>query len=103
GVEGHLQVQVALGGRAAPDQVRLVGVSHVRRIPIDVRIDGDRPDAELAQRPEDADRDLASVGDEHFAENGHWPRILSGVSLPDVLTVARAASVPFVILLYAWN
>ena len=31
------------------------------------------------------------------------PRILSLVSLPDVLTVARAASVPFVILLYAWN
>ena len=25
------------------------------------------------------------------------------MSLPDVLTVARAASVPFVILLYAWN
>lgn len=31
------------------------------------------------------------------------PRILSFVSLPDGLTVARAASVPFVILLYAWN
>jgi CDP-diacylglycerol--glycerol-3-phosphate 3-phosphatidyltransferase len=25
------------------------------------------------------------------------------VSLPDALTVARAASVPFVVLLYAWN
>src|SRR5438132_1430449 len=31
------------------------------------------------------------------------PRILQAVSLPDTLTVARAASVPFVILLYAWN
>ena len=25
------------------------------------------------------------------------------MSLPDALTVARAASVPFVVLLYAWN
>src|SRR5256714_5418963 len=31
------------------------------------------------------------------------PRILQAVSLPDTLTVARAASVPFVVLLYAWN
>src|SRR5256885_16107567 len=31
------------------------------------------------------------------------PRILQAVSLPDTLTVARAASVPFVGLLYAWN
>jgi CDP-diacylglycerol---glycerol-3-phosphate 3-phosphatidyltransferase len=31
------------------------------------------------------------------------PRILSAVSLPDGLTIARAASVPFVVLLYAWN
>src|SRR2546423_9043703 len=31
------------------------------------------------------------------------PRILQTVSLPDTLTVARAASVPFVVLLYAWN
>jgi CDP-diacylglycerol--glycerol-3-phosphate 3-phosphatidyltransferase len=30
-------------------------------------------------------------------------RILSVVSLPDALTIARAASVPFVVLLYAWN
>jgi CDP-diacylglycerol--glycerol-3-phosphate 3-phosphatidyltransferase len=30
-------------------------------------------------------------------------RILSGVSLPDSLTIARAVSVPFVVLLYAWN
>src|SRR5437763_17064562 len=31
------------------------------------------------------------------------PRILPAVSLADMLTVARAASVPFVVLLYAWH
>src|SRR5436190_8710909 len=31
------------------------------------------------------------------------PRILPAVSLPDGLTITRAASVPFVVLLYAWN
>src|SRR5919198_5302722 len=31
------------------------------------------------------------------------PRILPAVSLPDGLTIARAASVPFVVLLYAWD
>ncbi|TML01929.1 MAG: CDP-diacylglycerol--glycerol-3-phosphate 3-phosphatidyltransferase [Actinobacteria bacterium] len=67
------------------------------------RVDGDRADAQLAQRAEDADRDLAAVRDQHFAENRHCPRILQAVSLPDTLTVARAASVPFVVLLYAWN
>ena len=66
GVENPFLVQIALGGRAGADQVRLVGIGHVRRIPVDVRIDGDRADAELAQRPEDADRDLAPVGDEHL-------------------------------------
>jgi CDP-diacylglycerol---glycerol-3-phosphate 3-phosphatidyltransferase len=30
-------------------------------------------------------------------------RILPDVSLPDGLTIARALSVPFVVLLYAWN
>jgi CDP-diacylglycerol--glycerol-3-phosphate 3-phosphatidyltransferase len=36
-------------------------------------------------------------------KTGTAPRILQAVSLPDTLTVARAASVPFVVLLYAWD
>jgi CDP-diacylglycerol---glycerol-3-phosphate 3-phosphatidyltransferase len=36
-------------------------------------------------------------------KTGTATRILPLVSLPDVLTVARAASVPFVVLLYAWD
>jgi len=34
---------------------------------IDVRIDGDRPDAHLAQSADDANGDLATIGDEDFA------------------------------------
>ena len=103
GSEDPLLVEITLGGGAASDEMRLIGIGHVRRVPVDVRIDSDRPDAELAQRPEDEDRDFASICDEHFAENRHCPSILARVNLPDGLTVARAASVPFVILLYAWG
>jgi CDP-diacylglycerol--glycerol-3-phosphate 3-phosphatidyltransferase len=38
-----------------------------------------------------------------LVKTGTAPRILPVVSLPDGLTVARAASVPFVVLLYAWD
>ena len=51
-----------------------------------------------------ADRDLAAVRDQHFREGRHLPRILTEpVTLPDQLTVARAVSVPLVVLLYAWE
>src|ERR671935_2034610 len=36
-------------------------------------------------------------------KTGTAPRILLLMSLPDGLTIARAASVPFVVLLYAWD
>src|SRR2546425_3105616 len=102
-LEDSLLIQVALGRRAASDQVGLVGVGHVRSVAVGLRVHGDGPDPELPQGSEDADRDLTAVGNEDFAEDGHGPRILSFMSLPDSLTVARAASVPFVVVLYAWN
>src|SRR5919198_6311553 len=36
-------------------------------------------------------------------KTGTVPRILLAMNLPDSLTIARAASVPFVVLLYAWD
>ena len=89
--------------QVAVERVRLIRISDVRRVAVRIGVDRDRADPELAQRPEDANRDLATVGDQHLAENGHDPSILQAVSLPDALTVARAASVPFVVLLYSWN
>src|SRR5206468_8483701 len=88
GVEDRLLVQVTL------ERVGLVGVGDVRGAPVRVGVDRDRPDPELAQGTEDADSDLAAVRHEDFAENRHCPTILQTVSLPDALTVARAASVP---------
>ena len=43
---------------------------------VGLRIDGDRADPELAQRAEDADRDLAAVGDQDLVETD-TARILS--------------------------
>jgi len=44
-----------------------VALPHVQGRTIDVRIDGDRPDAHLAQSANDANGDLATIGDEDFA------------------------------------
>ena len=95
---------MALLGRAGTDQERLVGGARVERVPVGLRVDADRADAELAQRSGRSDRDLAPVRDEHFRGKRHGARILTEpVTLPDQLTVARAASVPLVVLLYAWE
>ena len=68
--------QVALRRRARPEPVRLVRSPDVRGPPVGVRKDGDASDPELAQRAEDADRDLAAVRDEHLRERSHVRRIL---------------------------
>jgi hypothetical protein len=41
----------------------------MERGPIALRIDAHGSDPELAQRPEDADRDLPSVGDQNLLEH----------------------------------
>ena len=68
GVEQPLDDEIALGGRAWADQVRLVGRAHVERVAVGLGVDGDGADAELAQRAEDPDRDLAAVRDEDLPE-----------------------------------
>ena len=75
-VEDPLLVEVALGRRAGPEEEGLVGLRDVERAPVGLRVHGDGTDPELAQRAEDADGDLATVGDEDFAEDGHDRRIL---------------------------
>ena len=75
-VDDAVAAQVALGRRAGPDAIRLVGRAHVRGPPVGVRIDGDAADSELAERAEDADRDLPAVRDEHLRERRHARRIL---------------------------
>ena len=68
-------VQVALGRHRRADQEGLVGLAHVGRVAVDLRVDGDRADAHLLQGPRDADRDLAAVGYQHLLEH-HGARSL---------------------------
>ena len=68
GGDDPLAAEIALGGRARPDQPRLVGAADVQRAAIGLGVDGNRADAELAQRAEDPDGDLAAIRDEHLAK-----------------------------------
>ena len=63
--------EVALGRRPRTEEVRLVGDAYVQCAAVGLGVDGDGPDPELTQRAEDADRDLASVRDEHLSERRH--------------------------------
>ena len=76
-VDHSLLDEVALRRRSRAEQVGLVGGTHVERVAIRLRVDGDRRDPELPQRAEDPDRNLATVGDEHLREAGHDGHIVS--------------------------
>jgi len=64
-VEDRVDAQVALGGRRRPDPVRLVGHAHEQRVRVGVGVDRDRAHAEPPRRADDANGDLAAIGDEH--------------------------------------
>jgi hypothetical protein len=66
---GH--VEVALLGRRRPDADRLVGEEHVLEVAVGLRIDGHGLDAHLAARAQDAQRDLAAIGDQDFLDLSH--------------------------------
>ena len=78
GLDQLLDVEVALGRRAPAERVRLVRPGHVQRRPVGVGVHRDRPHAELAQSPEDADCDLPSIGDHDLGEHATYsPRRMS--------------------------
>ena len=68
GLDEDVCAEIALGRRARADEVRLVGRARVRAPPIGLRVDGHATDPELPQGPEDPDRDLTTVRDEHLRE-----------------------------------
>ena len=70
---GH--VEVGFARRRRPDADALVGELDVHRLPVGGRIDRDGGDAELLGRAQDAQRDLAAVGDQDFVE--HAERLLT--------------------------
>ena len=102
-LEQPLDDEIALGGGWRADEVRLVGDAGVQSAAVGLGVDGNRPDAELAERAEDAHGDLAPVRHEHARERGHTPILSESMPLADQLTVARAASVALVVALFQWD
>ena len=68
-LEDLLDVQVALGRRAAAQQVRLVGALDVGRVAIGLGVDGHRRDTQLLEGAHDPDGDLSTVGYEDLGEH----------------------------------
>ncbi len=67
-------VEVALRGRRGPDAHGLVGELHRERVAVGRGVHGDRLEPHLAAGPDDAERDLAAVGDEDFLDHGEARR-----------------------------
>ena len=66
--------EVRLGTRGAVERVRLIGEPDVAGIAVLVGVDRDRSDARVASRADDADGDLAPVGDEDLGDATHDPQ-----------------------------
>ena len=62
--------EVALGGRAPAEGVGLVGETDVEGVRVELGVDRDRGDPELAAGPDHPHGDLAAVRDEHLVEHG---------------------------------
>ena len=68
-LEQLVDVEIALRGRAGPEQIGLVSPFDVDRVAIELGVDRDRRDTELFARADDSDRDLATVGDQDLREH----------------------------------
>ena len=62
--------QVTLAGRRGAEQIRLIGVPDMQPIAIHFGVDGDGADPQFAARANDANGDLAPIGNEDFFEHG---------------------------------
>jgi hypothetical protein len=62
-------LEVRVARRRRPDAHVVVGEAHVQRLAVRLGIHRDRLDAELAARADDAQRDLAAIGDQHLLKH----------------------------------
>ena len=76
GIEDVVDAEVAFGGGAGADATGLVGEADVEGGAVGVGEDRDRGDGHFAEGADDADGDLAAIGDEDLAE--HAERIVAG-------------------------
>src|SRR4029079_13157518 len=93
-----LDDQIAFRRGRTAEGIRRVCVGRMQRRTVDVGVDRDRPDPQIAEGAKDPDGDLAPVRDEDLVEHR---RILPDVSFADQLTLGRAVSVPIVVTLFA--
>jgi hypothetical protein len=66
-IDDLVDAQVALRSGRRPYRIRLVRHPHVQGGAIDLRVHGDRDDAHLPESADDANGNLATIGDEDFA------------------------------------
>ena len=69
-LQDGLGLQIAFGSGRRADMDRLVRHLNMHRLPVGIRIDRDRPDAEAPRRLDDAAGDLAAIGDQDGLEHG---------------------------------
>jgi hypothetical protein len=69
GVEDRIDAEVALRRRCGPDGHRLIRLARMGRPRIRLAVDGDGVDPQLLAGPDDPQRYLAAVGDEHFMQH----------------------------------
>ena len=81
GRENGGDVEVAVFRRRRPDADALVGKAHVHRVGVGGRMHRHRRDAELLAGAQDAQGDLAAIGDEDFIE--HWAGSTKAPSFDD--------------------
>ena len=93
GLDDRFRTQVALAGRWRADRHGLVGEAHVQRLGVGVGVDGDRLEPEVAARPDDADGDLAAVGDQDAPDRrlAHAAARTVAISRPVSVTARRTA------------
>ncbi len=75
-VDDAIDAEIAFGRCRRPDVRGLVGAPYVERSAVGVGIHRDAGDVHLPQRADDADCDLAAIGDEDLAK--HEAKILAG-------------------------
>jgi len=72
-------VQIGLAGARRTDADVLVGEPDVERVDVRLRVDGDRADPQLTAGPDDAQGDLAAVGDQDLLEHLRGNRHSGGI------------------------
>ncbi len=75
--QNHVDIQVGLTRRGNPDRHRLIGETNVQSVAVEVRMDRDGLNAHRAAGAQNAQSDLAAIGNQDFAKGLHRFRFKS--------------------------